>query len=184
MGFKLIDSKDKEFQNSINIHGQEVPLQELESRPDRRTFGEIEDDEKEQWNKVYNNLKDYEFHDTTGRNGRVPKEARKFIGECILFALKKCGANLDTIAEWNKKYTRDEFEKHLYANWKIRLSRHRMSQHDEIWQSGTYIYKDKELVYFISAPKRFQGEFVKVATIFWIVRTNIQLPGGKGIRRW
>ena len=174
---------EKEFHNSIIIHGQEVPLQELESRPDRRTFGEIEEDERTQWNTIYNNLNDYEFHDTTGQNDRVPKEARKFVGDCILYSLKTLGANLNIINEWDQKLTREEFEKRLWAMWKIRVAKHRQSQHDEIWQSGTYIYKDKELVFFISAPKRFQGEFIKVATTFWIVRTNIQLPGGKGIRR-
>ena len=177
------NNTEMEFKNSIMIHGQEVPLQELESRPDRRTFGEIEEDEKAQWNQIYGNLRDYEFTDTTHQNGKVPKETRKFVGDCILHALKQLGANIQTIKMWNQRYNREEFEKQLWAMWKIRVSKHRQSQHDEIWQSGTYLYKDKELVYFISAPKRFQGEFIKVATTFWIVRTNIQLPGGKGVRR-
>jgi len=176
------DVTKSEFHNAIMIDGQEVPLQDLDSQPDRRTFGEIEDDEQTQWNTIYNNLKDHEFHDTTGQNNLVPKPARFFVGDCILHALKTLGANLDTMSLWHKKYTKEELEKRLWAMWKIRLSKHRPSQHDEIWQSGTYIYKDKELVYFIGSPKRFQGQFIKVVTPFWIVRTNIQLPGGKGVR--
>lgn len=180
---KLVDTETAEFKNSIMIHGQEVPLQDLESQPDRRTFGEIEDDEQVQWDTIYNNLKDHEFHDTTGQNNRVPKQAKCFIGDCLLHAFQTLGADKKTMDLWNERYTQEEFEKQLWAMWKIRVSKHRQSQHDEIWQSGTYLYKDKELVYFISAPKRFQGEIIKVATTFWIVRTNIQLPGGKGIRR-
>ncbi len=158
-------------ENVVMIGDQEVCLQALENITDQRTFGEIEEDEQAQWDQIHGELREHRFD--------TKKEASFFVGQCIMHTCKALGANM-TFIQSHGKMTQDEFEKQLYLHYKIRVSKHIKSQEDEYWQAGTYIYKEKELVAFISQAAHVQSEIV-LTVPFWVVRTNVQLPGGKGV---
>ncbi len=162
---------NSKLENAIEIGDQEVCLQDLSSTTDQRTFGEIEEDEKAQWENVHRELKDCRFNSKA--------EAKLFIGRCIMHTLNALGANIERINLFGKM-TKDEFEKKLYALYRIRVSKHRKSQHNEYWEGGTYIYKGDELAAFVSTAAFVKSEFV-LSVPFWLVRTNVKLPGGKGV---
>jgi hypothetical protein len=168
------DSQLKKYKNSVILEGQEVPLQDLERIPDRRTFGEIEEDERQQWDYIYSNLKEYRFD--------TEPQAKHFYGQCMMHTLKRLGASLNYLKSI-EGLTKQEFEEKLWLLHKIRLSRHRKSQKEEFWQAGMHIYTDnesRECVAFISTPAFMQSEIV-LSVPFWLVRTNVKLPGGKGM---
>lgn len=161
------------IRNGVEVGDQTVTLQELENQTDHRTLGEIEDDEQAQWDQIFRELKEPHRFNTEG-------EAKFYFGQCMMHALNKLGADigyLRSIGPMAKK----EFEAKLYWLYKIRVSRHRKSQENEFWKPGTYLYKNKELAYFISEPVFVQSEFI-LSIPYWVVRTNVRLPGGKGVK--
>ena len=162
------------YQNTVDIDGVKVTLQELPNTTDHRTMGEIEDDEKAQCEYAMANLKDHRF---------LTKEvAIAYIDECFMFTLKRLGVSVGSMTGgefFQKVTTNKDFEKKLYKNSKVRVSRHRRSQEDEFWQAGLYVYKGDELAAFIGEGDRVTSEII-FAPPFYIVRTNVSLPGGKG----
>lgn len=168
------------LKNAVTVGDQEVTLQELESQTDHRTLGEIEEDEQDQWVYIQKDLKDYRFNTMEG--------AGVFVGECVVQVLRKCGVvnelgakKMDGRLIFMNMVNNDKFAKAMYQKHKVRFSRHRDSQGDEFWEAGAYIYKDKECVAFISDGSFVKSEYI-VGPAFYVVRTNVQLPGGKGVK--
>ncbi len=157
------------------LHKDETPLQDLSNITDHRTFGEIEDQEQDMKDIVHGSLKERRFDSR--------EEAEHYIGQCIMWRFKEIG--VDTGFGLNGKKFADFIighepaAKELYRLYRVRLSYHRESQEDEYWQAGYYIYWRDELVAFISKPKQVQSEII-LSVPFYLVRTNINLPGGKG----
>lgn len=174
--------EENKLQNTVDIDGVKVSLQELDNITDHRTMGDIEEDEKAQCDQMHRELKEYEYD--------LLSDARGFISECIIHSLERLGCEIDRDIGRNWKtqgfdiiiflLQNKEAAKILYASKKVRVSYHRKSQEDEFWKSGLYIYKDKELIAFISKPERMRNE-IRLKPEFWMVRTNVKLPGGKGI---
>lgn len=158
-----------------------MPLQEVDSTTDHRTFGEIEADEAEQWARIHNHLKEHRFDTRLA--------AKSFQHRCIAYTYKRLGLRVeDLLADilTAGAKTRDErraaMHDSMYRRWRIRVSYHTPAMENELWQAGTYIYKRDELVAFIGRPGRYQSE--RVLTLpFWLVRTNVKLPAAKGVRR-
>ena len=170
--------------NTVLVDGEEAFLQDIPNITDHRTFGDIEEDEKEQWAVMYKSL------DEIRRDDRV--SAIMAIEDCVEYAMKSLGVDLfklvkieefsflPTLSKLKKIFSDDKLKKKLFREHRVRVSKHRKSQVDEIWQEGLHIYKDKELAYFIGEAKEMVSEMV-LSVPFWLVRTNVVLPGGKGL---
>jgi len=169
-----------EYHNAVKKGSEVIPLQEVPNIPDRRTFGEKEDDEQAQRDYIYSKLRDYKFYEG-GREGK--QRATNFVHEVLKHTYRKCGADIQWIqGRVNDGITGKDLEKELYFKYRIRFSRHSLQEYakDEFWKAGTYIYKEDELVTFVSMVFEMKHEIL-YAPNFFLVRTNVELPGGKGI---
>lgn len=160
-----------EYHNAVKEGSEVIPMQELDNITDQRTFDEVEADEREQWRVMHTKLHDLR------RDSLV--EAKQLVDHLLIYTFHKHGAS----SGWRVKQgplTWEELEKRLYKDFRIRVAKHRKSQHDEFWEAGHYIYVGKELVAFISDPVRVGSQIV-LSVPFYLVRTNVDLPGGKGV---
>jgi len=173
---KEINETTHEDQNVVEVDGEKAYLQEIPNITDHRTFGEIQSDEQAQRNHVFDSLNDHRF-DTKIQSSR-------FLDKAIIHAAKNLGVMFTEECMGGRLFadvilSNKDAANTLFLQNRVRMSRHRRSQVDEPWQAGLYIYKDKELAYFVSQPLKVQSETI-LSVPFWIVRTNIILPGGKG----
>lgn len=152
---------------------EKEPLNLLDSSLARRTLGEVEEEEQRQWQEIAGKLKEYRF-DTS-------QQAYCFAHSCIAHTYRRLGLDMKKLVAAQPQ-NKQEMAELMYRFWRIRVGVHTRSQEDELWQAGTYIYQGDELVAFISQPAKYQSEIV-LSIPFWLVRTNVKLPGGKGLRQ-
>ncbi|MDY6910740.1 MAG: hypothetical protein SVM79_00035 [Chloroflexota bacterium] len=149
---------------------EQEPLNLLDPSLANRTLGEVEEDEQRQWQEIAGKLKEHRF-DTS-------QQAYYFAHSCIAYTYRRLGLDMQKLVAAQPQ-NKQEMAELMYRFWRIRVGVHTRSQEDELWQAGTYIYQGDELVAFISQPARYQSEVI-LSVPFWLVRTNVILPGGKG----
>ncbi len=148
-----------------------TPLELLDNQQDHRTLGEVAEDEQRQWAAIWNELREHRFD--------TKQQAYYFYHNCMAHTYRRLGFHPKVVAAHMVKRDTDELQKLMYRFWRIRVSFH--NDEDELWKVGVYIYKGQELVAFVSRPARYQSEFV-LSVPFWLVRTNVELPAGKGVK--
>ena len=171
-----IGEKSHDEENVVEVGGEKAYTQELDNITDHRTLGEVVRDEEEQWNQTHKILHDHEL--------ASKREASFLIDKLINHVMRNLGVMGAPGFLFDRFFTdtvlaRKDAANKLYQENRIRLSRHLTSQVDENWKAGLYIYLDKELAYFISHPEKMKYERV-LGPEFWLVRTNVILPGAKG----
>lgn len=127
---------------------------------DNRTLGEIKAADVENLEYIIQKqCKEYLFDSGT--------KAAEFVGKCLFKRLRKLGVKVDGQID-------DRFVDAMLKKHNVKVENRRYDQEDEKWKDGIYVYKDGEIVGFISQPRPQRSE----GTVFLLspqvsVKTNI-----------
>lgn len=134
-----------------------------ESITDKRTLGEIADDDKGMFDDVIKNAKKYNF-------GQDVAKAKAFIGACLDKSLKRCGLTASP-------HMKPKMVDMLMKRCKIKIeSRSKYKDPKDAWKNGIYVYKGDQLAAFISQIFVYRPHYLKIDQQRYIaVITNVKV---------
>lgn len=130
---------------------------------DNRTLGEIKaDDIANLEDVIHKQCKEHLFPDGT--------TAAEFVGQCLFTRLRKLGVKVNGRVD-------ERFVDRMLKKHNVKVENRRYEEEEDKWREGIYIYKDNEIVGFISQPTPLRSE----GNVFLLspkvsVKTNIE-PG-------
>ena len=129
-------------------------------------------------NVIQKECKHYKFpYSKTGA-----KQVNKFIGIAVDKALRSCGVNIIPVKAMRKRngpsfldLSEKSVEQLLQKN-KTKIETRAYDKKEDEWRSGTYIYKDDILAYFISLPGTLVPGIISLDQSKWLViKTNVKM---------
>lgn len=131
------------------------------------TLGDLNRLDRDNFDHVMKKAKTYKFH--------TPGMARKFMGSCVNKAMRKCGVKI-------KPSMNGDRIARLMTSKNVKME-HRVYDDEEEaercknggtpYQTGLYIYDNREIAAFVSSPFEYQGE-IMVAPAYYI-RTTVEM---------
>ena len=126
---------------------------------DNRTLGEIKADDIANLEYIIHK----ECKERLFRNGT---KAAEFVGQCLFARLRKLGVKVDERVD-------ERFVDRMLRKCNIKVENRRYDEEEDKWREGIYVYKDNEIVGFISQPKPIKSKWLFFLTPKVSVMTNI-----------
>ena len=98
-------------------------------------------------------------------------KAGPFIGTCLFARLRKLGVKID-------QHVDERFVDRMLKKHGIKVENRPYDEPEDKWREGLYIYKDNEIVGFISHPQPLGGGAIHLLAPQFVVRTNIDPERG------